>query len=327
MTAPTVLVLAQTQDSTADRVAAALHRRAVRVARVDTADFPAAIRLHARPDQRGATTEPVNWLEIDGERIDLAAIGSVYRRHPARFEFPAALSESEHRFATLESVAGWGGVLTAQPWRWLDAPGAVADAAYKPRQISVAAQCGLRVPRTLITNSAADVTRFADEVGGPIVYKSLSTGLVVESDQLHIVYTSLVELDDLKNLDEDRVGVCCHLFQEWIPKAHDVRLTVVGERGFPVAVHASSAAGRVDWRSRYDDLHYEPCDLPDDVATGVAQYLKRFGLRYAAFDFSVSPDGAWWFLEANPSGQWEWIEQETGVPITEAIADELVGAS
>lgn len=322
---PTVLVLAQARDSTADRVAAALHRRAVRVARIDTADFPAAIRLHARPDQPGPLTETVNWLDVDGERLDLAAVGSVYRRHPARFEFPAALSEPERRFATLESVAGWGGVLTAQPWRWLDAPGAVADASYKPRQISVAAQCGLRVPRTLITNSADEVRRFADEVGGPIVYKSLSTGLVVESDQLRIVYTTLVDPEDLDRLDQGRVGVCCHLFQEWVPKAHDVRLTVVGERSFSVAVHASSAAGRVDWRSRYDDLRYAPCDLPDDVAAGVRSYLERFGLRYAAFDFSVTPDGAWWFLEANPSGQWEWIEEETGVPITDAIADELVG--
>lgn len=320
MRTPTVLVLAQAQDSTADRVTTALHRRAVPVARVDTAEFPAAIRLHARPDQPGT----LNWLEVSGQRIDLAAVGSVYRRHPARFAFPAALSAPERRFATSESVAGWGGVLTAQPWRWLDAPGAVADAAAKPRQISVAAQCGLRVPRTIVTNSAAEVARFADEVGGPIVYKSLSGGLVVESDQLRIVYTSLVDPADL---DEDRVGVCCHLFQEWVPKAHDVRLTVVGERCFPVAVHASSAAGRVDWRSRYDDLRYQPCDLPDDVAAGIRQYLERFGLRYAAFDFSVTPDGAWWFLEANPSGQWEWIEEQTGVPITEAIADELVGAS
>ncbi|MHA6783204.1 methyltransferase domain-containing protein [Pseudonocardia saturnea] len=83
-------------------------------------------------------------------------------------------------------------------------------------------------------------------------------------------------------------------------------------RSFPVAVHASSAAGRVDWRSRYDDLRYETCDLPADVATGVAQYLKRFGLRYAAFDFSVTPDGAWWFLEANPSGQWSGSRRRPG---------------
>lgn len=48
----------------------------------------------------------------------------------------------------------------------------VADASYKPRQLSVAAECGMRVPRSLVTNVAAEVRDFADEVGGPIVYKS-----------------------------------------------------------------------------------------------------------------------------------------------------------
>jgi hypothetical protein len=160
-----------------------------------------------------------------------------------------------------------------------------------------------------------------------IVYKSLSTGLVVERDELRIVYTTMVDPDEFDERDRTGLAVCCHLFQAWVPKAHDVRLTVVGERCFPVAVHASSAPGRVDWRSRYDDLSYVPCALPDSVRDGVSAYLRRFGLRYAAFDFSVTPDGAWWFLEANASGQWEWLQEETGLPIAEAIADELMGAA
>ena len=31
-------------------------------------------------------------------------------------------------------------------------------------------------------------------------------------------------------------------------------------------------------------------------------------------------------LECNPAGQWGWIAEQTGLPIAEAIADELVGA-
>ncbi|MEU7317100.1 hypothetical protein [Streptomyces sp. NPDC007083] len=32
-------------------------------------------------------------------------------------------------------------------------------------------------------------------------------------------------------------------------------------------------------------------------------------------------------LEANPCGQWDWIEHATGLPLAQAIADELQGAS
>ncbi len=52
--------------------------------------------------------------------------------------------------------------------------------------------------------------------------------------------------------------------------------------------------------------------------------MNRLGLRFGALDFLVTPDGEWYFLEINPNGQWAWIEQETGLPISDAIADALL---
>jgi hypothetical protein len=141
---------------------------------------------------------------------------------------------------------------------------------------------------------------------------------------VRIIDTSRLTADDL---DDSAIGLCCHLFQEWIPKAFDVRLTVVGSRCFAVAVHAGSPEVEVDWRARYDDLRYEVCHTPAEVRCGVLSYLREFGLVFGAFDFSVTPDGRWWFLECNPAGQWGWIAEEIGLPIAEAIADELVGAA
>jgi hypothetical protein len=80
---------------------------------------------------------------------------------------------------------------------------------------------------------------------------------------------------------------------------------------------------RVDWRSDYRALSYEVVDVPAGVAAGIDGYLASFGLRYAAFDFAVTPAGDWVFLEANPAGQWLWLELETGAPIAAAHADLL----
>jgi len=46
-------------------------------------------------------------------------------------------------------------------------------------------------------------------------------------------------------------------------------------------------------------------------------------LNYGALDFVITPAGDWRFLEVNPNGQWLWLADETGLPIAEAIADEL----
>lgn len=319
MTTATVLVVAQDLDGTADLVVEALLERNAQVERIDTADFPDALSLAATPDR----IDSPGWLCVRGRRIDLESVCSVYRRSPARFEFPAGMSAPERRFATLESVYGLGGVFAAQPWRWIDHPSAVADASYKPRQLRLAAQCGMTVPRSLVTNVGTRAREFAAEVGGALVYKSLSTGVVSEADEVRIIYTSRLTASDL---DYGAIGLCCHLFQEWVPKAFDVRLTAVADRCFAVAVHAGSPESEVDWRRRYDDLRYEVIETPPDVRRRVRTYLRELALTFGAFDFSVTPDGRWWFLECNPAGQWGWIAEQTNLPIAEAIADELVGA-
>lgn len=67
---------------------------------------------------------------------------------------------------------------------------------------------------------------------------------------------------------------------------------------------------------------------PDGIHEALARFLADFGLRFGAFDFAVTADDAWWFLECNPNGQWAWLQAAAGLPITNAIADLLAnGAS
>ncbi|MGO4419745.1 RimK domain-containing protein, partial [Streptomyces sp. MCAF7] len=140
---------------------------------------------------------------------------------------------------------------------------------------------------------------------------------------LKTVYTRRLtehDLGDLRGID-----TTAHLFQAWVEKAHEVRLTVAGDRLLAAEVHADSAKGYEDWRSDYQSLTYRQTGTPEAVAEGVRCLMHRLGLRFAALDFIVSPTGAWTFLEANPCGQWDWIQHAAGLPIAEAIADELQG--
>ncbi|MGH3624935.1 MAG: hypothetical protein ACRDQ5_24610 [Sciscionella sp.] len=42
---------------------------------------------------------------------------------------------------------------------------------------------------------------------------------------------------------------------------------------------------------------------------------------------TVDHGGQWWFLEAGANAQWGWLEHETGLPIADAIACQLIGES
>src|SRR5262249_28368643 len=80
----------------------------------------------------------------------------------------------------------------------------------------------------------------------------------------------------------------------------------------------------VDYR-RVDPytLQHTTIELPENIARGCLSMLQFFGLRFGAFDFLVDDHGDYYFLELNPTGQWLWIEEITGMSISEALANEL----
>lgn len=135
-----VLVLAQRGDATADLVVEAVTRRGVDTVRVNTANFPGSVSLTARPGEpaRGSCSSTASGSSYPRCAVRIGAA--------RRVRVPGGDVGPERRCARLESVFGLGGILAAQPWRWLDRPSAVADASFKPRQLQVAAACGCRGP-------------------------------------------------------------------------------------------------------------------------------------------------------------------------------------
>jgi len=137
------------------------------------------------------------------------------------------------------------------------------------------------------------------------------------------IYTSRVTSDDLTQLERVQHTAC--LFQEYVSKSIELRLTVVGRKIFCAEIDSQrSPKSSVDWRTSYDDLKYAVHKLPKSVAQKCLDLVDRLGLVFAAVDFILTPDGRYVFLEVNPNGQWGWIEDETGLPISSAIIELLI---
>jgi len=111
-----------------------------------------------------------------------------------------------------------------------------------------------------------------------------------------------------------------------VPKTHDVRVVATkGGRIHAVAIRTQDPRARQDFRTAYDALTYEITAVPDRVASSCRTYLRTLGLEMGVFDFAVTDDGTWWFLECGPGAQWAWLQEETGAPIADAVADTLTG--
>ncbi|MGX2997060.1 ATP-grasp ribosomal peptide maturase [Streptomyces sp. JNUCC 64] len=305
-----VLVVTMIDDPTADLVIRELYERDVPVVRLDSGDFPATLSVEATitGDGLGGT------LTTPTRAADLSRVRSLYYRRPSGFAFPH-LDERDARFALTQARYGLGGVIASLPGcLYVNHPHRVGDAEFKPSGLAVAARCGLRVPETLITSDPGAARRFA-RGNGPVLYKPLSTPSYRIDGVSCTVEVAEVTADGL----DERVAGTAHLFQRIVDKVADVRVTVIGDRVFPVRIDS----GLLDWRTDYERLSYRVVAPPDTVEVALMRYLAAFGLVFGAFDFAVDRNGAWWFLECNPSGQWAWLEPPTGLPMVAAMADLL----
>lgn len=287
-----------------------LHGRGVPVVRLDSGDFPASLSMEAEVTDRGIRGR----ISTPTRTADLSRIRALYYRRPSGFSFPH-LTEQDARFAVTQARYGLGGVLASLPGcLYVNHPHRIGDAEFKPSGLAAAVRAGFDVPPTLIT-SDPDVARAFIKRYGSVVCKPLQNPVYLVDGDSSVVTVAEVTDEDI----DDRVAGTAHLFQERVTKTADVRVTVIGSQVFCVRIDSDL----LDWRPGHSRLTYTPIEPPPGIETALRRYLRHFGLVFGAFDFCVDGDGRWWFLECNPSGQWYWLQTETGLPMLTALADLL----
>ncbi|MFD8229427.1 ATP-grasp ribosomal peptide maturase [Streptomyces massasporeus] len=305
-----VLVVTSLHDPTADVVISELHGRGVPVVRLDSGDFPASLSVEAEITERGLRGR----LLTPSRTADLANVRALYYRRPSGFAFPY-LDEQDAQFAVTQARYGLGGVLASLPGcLYVNHPHRIGDAEFKPAGLTAAAEAGFLLPPTLIT-SRPDAAREFIKAHGAVIYKPLW-------NPVHLIdgVSSVVKVAEVAEVDiTNDVAGTAHLFQERVPKVADVRVTVIGGEVFCVRIDSNL----LDWRTDYSQLTYTPVQAPLGIRPALHRYMNRFRLVFGAFDFAIGEDGRWWFLKCNPSGQWHWLEDETGLPMCAALADLL----
>ncbi len=204
---------------------------------------------------------------------------------------------------------------------WVSDPWMIFRAENKLHQLECAAVYGFRVPQTLITSSPNDAEKFRKNVG-KIITKTMGNEFVVIDGKPYNFYTTRIAPDEV--IDFSGLRISPAIFQEEVTKGVDVRVTVVGDQVFPCEIQQKGTMlGEIDWRSGIGglDLIYISHDrLPSDLAEKCIRLVQGMGLKFGAIDLILDPQGNYWFMEINPNGQWGFVEEETGVPISKAMA-------
>jgi glutathione synthase/RimK-type ligase-like ATP-grasp enzyme len=197
---------------------------------------------------------------------------------------------------------------------------------HKPNQLGMAQACGLHIPPTLISNDPQRVQEFvAAQTGRQAVFKPLSWFSERPDRQL---FTNVVDIETIR-ANPDAIRRAPGIFQAVIPKVYELRITVVQRSIFAVRIDSQARPEtRIDWRRNQLELRYDAfTSLPPRLSEALLDFHARNRLVFGAYDFIVTPDGDFVFLEVNPVGQWLWLEDATGVQISAAVAQALLGVS
>lgn len=318
-----ILIVTHSDDNDSiARVIETIARKGGHAIRFDTDRYPTEVRLTA---YYGAT-DHLTLTNEEGE-FDLREVTAIWhRRLNFGAQIPASL-DKQLRYASLgETSAAAHGMLASLKAFRVDHVQHIRHAENKQLQLQVARELGLDTPRTLTTNDPAAVRAFAKSCEDGMITKMLSSFAIYEEGKELVVFTNPVRPEDLADLSG--LSLCPGTFQELLPKALEIRITVVGHRVMSAAVDSQVSARAVhDWRR--DGVRmiqdWQPYQLPIEVEEKILRLMDYFSLNYGAIDIILTPDGRHVFLELNPCGEFFWLERAPGLPISDAIADLLLG--
>jgi glutathione synthase/RimK-type ligase-like ATP-grasp enzyme len=312
-----ILVISHEQDPHAERVLRHLEADGRQVLLLNLSELPHRATLSIEYDRRGHPR--IDYVRATGQSFALNSARAVWWRRPQAPDLSSVTDPQVNLFTANEWNEAINGLWQLLDARWMNDPTRDDAASRKARQLRVAAEVGLKVPRTLITSDPERAQRFAERAGVQTVYKTFSCTHAIWRE------TRLLRDEDLAQVDAVRVAPV--IFQEFIPADCDLRITAVGGKLFPAAIRSTPREGAIDFRTSMGDAAVGIEQLPAKISEKLAKLMTRLGLVYGAIDMRRTPDGDYYFFEVNTAGEFLFIEDRTQQPIARAIADWLAAAT
>lgn len=288
------------------------------------------------------TDYQIEWKAVNGKtdfemrniRNGLVLKGSeltaIWERRPLPpNQLPLVHAESEINRHNLEEAHGFLSYLRYYMKDVYSIGGIVSDrySSSKMLECMVAQQLGMKTPDTCFSNDASSIRRFALEHPDLSLKPISENSVYVDDEYEYPFYTQRVKGTDVAAQPDEALTQTISYLQEYIEKDYELRVTVINQDVIACKIDSQSQTeetGKVDWRQGYDkDMKWEIVDIPSPIKDFCYRYLNRLGLNLGCFDFIVTPNGDYVFLECNPNGQWLWVELYTGYDISKIMARNL----
>ena len=262
-------------------------------------------------------------LNFNDSKINPSQVKSIWYRRPGNFKISNILRSEEIEWLQKECNHFFNALwMNLKQPLWVSKPDNIRIANFKLFQLRIATEIGFRIPHSIVTNDVKKAKSFIKHHQDCII-KSLSIPYINSNEEIAFIYTHLITKEDKRHLSSIKYGPT--FLQEFIPKKSDIRVTVIGKSIFATEIESSIfKESRIDFRKIESyDLPHKQIKLPNKIKNKCLKIVKRLGLQFGAIDLVLTKNGEYIFLEINPNGQWLWIEEMTGMPLTNAMCNLL----
>lgn len=305
------LVVSSTIDYSSDLICYELERRGKSYLRINRDHFAEYNILHT------LETDCLNIKMNDSAyKITPENLKAVYFRAPVFLRTGKTYSLQEQLYRSQWS-AFIRNLITFDKAKWVNHPVATYRSENKLYQLKCAKRFELAVPTTYVGNS------LPDNIKSECTYivKSLDTALFYDGEQEMFTYSTMVTGQELLNSEIKSAPV---IIQECLHNKTDLRVTVIGDKIFPVSITKSGRKIEGDWRQNAkEELSYDRINLPSKMHNQILDLMRFLGLEFGGIDFALV-DGKYYFIEVNPTGEWGWLVSASHLPIDKAIVNSLI---
>ena len=189
----------------------------------------------------------------------------------------------------------------------------------KLRNLCIAKECGLMIPETYIAqNKFYEKLERKDDA---YIVKSIGECLPFMIDEKgYRLYTTEVDKDYLENNTQIYFP---SLLQNKIEVDFEIRVFAFYEfkEFYAMAIFALQSEDSNDYRKTAHNNRYAPYILPKNVIEKLLLFMEKTRLDTASFDLIKTRKGEFIFLEVNPFGNIEMINETCGYEIDKRFAE------
>lgn len=191
-------------------------------------------------------------------------------------------------------------------------------------QLSIASECGLKIPSTLVTNEKKRIVEFKKKYK-KIISKDICYPINFSdsNDRYTSTGTFLIKDDTLEKLSDTFFPI---LAQEYIDKKYEIRIFFFKDKFYSMAIFSQQNEKTIiDFRN-YDKRTPNRCvpySLPNLLLKKLKLFTDKYEINTGSFDIIKSTNNKYYFLEVNPQGQMDWLSKNCNYYIEKDIAKYL----